>query len=618
MKSLKLCIIAFAVGVGIAFLTQNPVLETLGYLPEEKVEDVVDSDPVDSASNVSLASGSNDVVADKKPTPPRDRRTVTIRVPEAKKETKADVTSVSEPKPRSTSDVKAAKPDERAAKGLAKRSTASLSPKKLQPIVKPSVIADTNTTAKEAATETDVEAEAQEIAFKRDVFTQDGFDLPYRLLAPEVTGETKKTYPLLVFLHGADERGSDNEAQLKHGAKELQAWLEENKVDAYLLFPQCPKDGQWADHKWSETEHAMRSKPTKSMTALLGLLDKMLATEPIDTKRVYATGLSMGGYGVFDLVARRPDVFAAAAPLCGGADWQPGSLKKLLATPLFVVHGSKDEVVDVQNSREVVQALKENGANPIYIELQGVGHDCWSETFAEDTLFNWLFTKRKWAKPDTDIAEANPEVTRLLPLPKPKLPKTKIPKTKIAKRDTARTAEVAGKDKNTPKVVAPRTSIAKRSSTEGNSTEESSTSDSPVKSEATSRKPAEVASKTKKRDKVIAEKVPVAERPKVAERTRVANDPKATPPTKAGKKAPEVRTPRPDQQIEKGCRSQAAAQGSFSSAIGCENGRNSCQNADLHEKNSFSIAGRQVVCNSSDSCRSKNRLQQTEIHDHGN
>jgi uncharacterized protein (TIGR03067 family) len=391
MKSLKLCIVAFIAGVGIAALTQNPILETLGYLPDETTEDAVESE-TDTTETNSRFSSSGRAVRPEEDFESWDNESGT------------EVASTSD---------EAVKPNKPVQEKLPAVSEISNDAKKA---------------AKESTSLDGTQESETGSSFEHGVFTHNGFDLPYRLLEPDVADNGKQEYPLLVFLHGAGERGSDNEVQLKHGSKQIQKWLSENEVNAWLLFPQCPTNEQWTDHDWTETKHNMRSTPTKSMGALLGLLDELLEQDSVDKKRVYTIGLSMGGYGVFDLVARRPDVFAAAAPLCGGTDWKPNSIKKLLATPFFIVHGSDDTVVSVQNSCEVVRELKENGSNPIFIELAGVGHDCWTKTFNEDTLFNWLFTKRRtWSKPDTLIAKSNPGATTPSP--------SKIAKTQVTDRD---------------------------------------------------------------------------------------------------------------------------------------------------------------------------------------
>ena len=416
MKTLYICTGAFVVGMGIAALTQYPVLETLGYLPDSPTEVALESssltgetDSVETSlpSEAELpARPEKKEMAKAKPAPRKKemaKKEMAKKVERTSDRTvaKGSVTKGSSTKGSETKRVEAkgSTTKELASKNATKGSTSKRSMPKGS-ASKNSAVATSkpDKMANKPANKTTTKNIAQPDTgnFERDVYTHEGFDLPYRILRPRVAGKTNQKFPLIVFLHGAGERGTDNEAQLKHGAQQIEAWMRKNGKAAYVLVPQCPEDDQWTDLQWSETKHEMPAKPTKSMGAVLGLLDDLMAEEPIDEKRVTTTGLSMGGYGVYDLVARRPNVFAAAAPLCGGADCRPESIKKLASTPMYIVHGSKDSVVSVENSRNVVAALEEQDVDPIYIELRGMGHDCWTKTYANDTIMNWLYTKRKW------------------------------------------------------------------------------------------------------------------------------------------------------------------------------------------------------------------------------
>jgi predicted peptidase len=129
------------------------------------------------------------------------------------------------------------------------------------------------------------------------------------------------------------------------------------------------------------------------MTAVLGLIDELKNTQPIDTKRIYITGLSMGGYGVWDAIQRRPDLFAAAAPICGGGD--PILAKQIQFVQLWVFHGDKDDTVKVERSRQMVKALKDVGTEVKFTEYKDVGHDSWTQTYKDPALYEWLFAQRK-------------------------------------------------------------------------------------------------------------------------------------------------------------------------------------------------------------------------------
>ncbi len=133
------------------------------------------------------------------------------------------------------------------------------------------------------------------------------------------------------------------------------------------------------------------------MAATMEALAALCEEFPIDEQRVYITGLSMGGYGTWDALARYPGKFAAAIPICGGGD--PAQAEHMLGTPIWVFHGDEDNAVPVRRSREMVAVLRELGDSPIYTEYEGVGHNSWSETYANRVVWDWLFSQRLFALP---------------------------------------------------------------------------------------------------------------------------------------------------------------------------------------------------------------------------
>lgn len=234
-------------------------------------------------------------------------------------------------------------------------------------------------------------------AFKKECFENDkGEKLPYRILFPKNYDSTQK-YPLILFLHGSGERGDDNKAQLVHGAEMFLDKI--NQYPSIVVLPQCPKDFRWSNVDWdSRMEDGtcnmpLSEKPTKPMGLVLQLLDELLESKSIDTDRIYLGGLSMGGFGTFDLLARKPDFFAAAIPICGGGN---PLVAKLYAenTSIWIFHGDADTVVPVEGSRKMYRVLKESGADVQYKEYPGVKHDSWTNVFAEPDLFKWLFSKK--------------------------------------------------------------------------------------------------------------------------------------------------------------------------------------------------------------------------------
>ncbi|MBC7891897.1 MAG: dienelactone hydrolase family protein [Sphingobacteriaceae bacterium] len=223
--------------------------------------------------------------------------------------------------------------------------------------------------------------------------------LPYRILFPKNYDRTQK-YPLVLFLHGAGERGADNEKQLTHGGKLFLDEKARTDFPAIVVFPQCPPESYWSSVKIDREKRPMSldfsyndrlNWPTQ---AAIDLVKNLLKTEGVDKNRVYLMGLSMGGMGTFETLSRYPKLFAAATPICGGGD--PDLAKKYAKRlPLWVFHGDADPVVEVKYSREMVAKLKELRANVQYTEYPGVGHDSWNNALAEPKLLPWLFGQKK-------------------------------------------------------------------------------------------------------------------------------------------------------------------------------------------------------------------------------
>lgn len=204
-----------------------------------------------------------------------------------------------------------------------------------------------------------------------------------------------KKFPLVVFLHGPGERGNNNTAQLKYGLPQFSSDEMMQKYPAFAIAPQCPRGSRWVEVDWSADSHVIPEQPSKPMTALMELINHKMETLPTDPSRIYVTGLSMGGYGTWDLITRRPNLFAAALPICGGGDSSADPIDRIKHIPLRVVQGNRDRAVPVKRSRDMIAALKKAGADPIYIELPGVGHNSWTATYTNPATFSWLFKHRQ-------------------------------------------------------------------------------------------------------------------------------------------------------------------------------------------------------------------------------
>jgi len=165
------------------------------------------------------------------------------------------------------------------------------------------------------------------------------------------------------------------------------------KYPAFVIAPQCPDDRKWVEVDWRLDAHTLPESPSVSLEATLRLIEALQKEFDIDSTRIYLTGLSMGGYGVWDMLARKPELFAAAVPICGGGD--PAVAAKFKDVPLWAFQGDQDDAVKPKRSREMIDALKAAGGTPKYTEYPGVGHDSWTQTYADPALYEWLFAQRK-------------------------------------------------------------------------------------------------------------------------------------------------------------------------------------------------------------------------------
>jgi len=226
----------------------------------------------------------------------------------------------------------------------------------------------------------------------REFVGTNGVPLKYRLIKP-LGYQPGKKYPLVLFLHGAGERGDDNAITLKHAAKDFADPARRAKYPAYIVIPQCPKDKKWSEVDWSKESSTLPESASDSLQSVKELLDEMVENAGVDNDRIYVTGLSMGGYGTWDAIARYPGFFAAAVPICGGGD--PKTVDRFKKLPIWCFHGGKDTVVKPIRSQEMIAALKGIGSDVRYTEYPDAGHDSWSATYSNPELYEWLFSKRR-------------------------------------------------------------------------------------------------------------------------------------------------------------------------------------------------------------------------------
>jgi predicted peptidase len=229
----------------------------------------------------------------------------------------------------------------------------------------------------------------------REYVGKSGKPLKYRLIKP-VDYKFGKKYPLVLFLHGAGERGDDNAATLRHAAKDFSYPQTRSKYPAYVVIPQCPTGKKWSEVDWSKDSSELPEEPSDAMQSIKELIDDMVENAGVDPNRIYITGLSMGGYGTWDALARYPGFFAAAAPICGGGD--PKTVDQFKSLPIWCFHGAKDPVVKVIRSREMIEALQKVGSNAKYTEYPEAQHDSWTQTYSNPELFDWMFAQRRESK----------------------------------------------------------------------------------------------------------------------------------------------------------------------------------------------------------------------------
>ena len=236
--------------------------------------------------------------------------------------------------------------------------------------------------------------------------------LPYRLHLPKDYDESK-TYPLILFLHGAGERGIDNKAQLKNGI--LVPFNDPSSPihDCIVIAPQCPTGYKWVEvPSWKECNYSTQSiAESFPLKAAFELLESVIKDYSVDADRVYATGLSMGGYGTWDLLARHGDVFAAAIPVCGGVD--VSLAKQFKDIPIYTFHGMKDTTVPPTGTVNVVNTIKNLGGEKItLVTYADAGHSIWNTAYGTEGLFEWLLSHKLSDRKEDEAEDTTTEAQK--------------------------------------------------------------------------------------------------------------------------------------------------------------------------------------------------------------
>jgi len=236
-------------------------------------------------------------------------------------------------------------------------------------------------------------SEGLEKNFEARTFRSD-WPMPYRLFRPEAKGKL----PLVVYLHGSGGQGDDNEKQLGLGnIFGTRVWLlpENQKSNpCFVLVPQSNRGWvRYDPEKLKKNEYEIVSGPGQGVSLALEVIDAVRRDFPIDDRRIYVTGQSMGGAGTWNMIASRPGFFAAAAPCCGATskDDGTGSLK----TPLWNFHGDADQTVPISLSRDRIAARRKAGGRPLSTEYAGVDHNVWEWAYTEPALVSWMFSQQR-------------------------------------------------------------------------------------------------------------------------------------------------------------------------------------------------------------------------------
>ena len=232
-------------------------------------------------------------------------------------------------------------------------------------------------------------------AYEKEYYVEEGDSLPYRVLYPE-NFNPKKEYPVILFLHGAGERGYDNERQLALGGDLFLKDDIRKEYPAIVVFPQCDTKSMWTNrtkrqrknNSW-EFQFPTPEVPSRPTQLLINMLDEFVDNDYVDTDRIYVMGISMGGIGTLEMLYRFPKQFAAAAVICGGND--KDLAKEYKKVPIWFFHGEADDVVPPIYSKQVFDAVKDKNRHTRYTSYPNTNHNSWDKALAEPDLLKWMF-----------------------------------------------------------------------------------------------------------------------------------------------------------------------------------------------------------------------------------
>ena len=218
------------------------------------------------------------------------------------------------------------------------------------------------------------------------------YSFKYRIFTPSSYNSSTERFPLIIYLHGLDARGTDNNAQMNYAAYYFLAY--NNQYPAFVVYPQCPIDAYWGLKKrpenFSPNDMELNPKHSYMNYGICQLIADLEKNYPIDSQRIYIAGHSMGGIGTLDFIACHPDVFAAALSFCGTIN--PNRFTTSQEVPLFILHNADDDVITVEGSRQTYRYLLQLGSEVVYHEGASGGHICWLDATKTPDMLEWLMS----------------------------------------------------------------------------------------------------------------------------------------------------------------------------------------------------------------------------------
>tara|TARA_B100000780_G_scaffold108315_1_gene75750 strand:+ start:4486 stop:5244 length:759 start_codon:yes stop_codon:yes gene_type:complete len=227
--------------------------------------------------------------------------------------------------------------------------------------------------------------------YEKDIYIHENDTLNFRILKP-LNYDSNKQYPVHLFLHGSGERGNDNVSQLVHGGKLFLKKENREQYNSWVIFPQASKNDWWGHSEPYKFNYDV--KESKDMNLVVKLMDSFAERNDVDNNKIYVSGLSMGGMGTFVILNLRPNMFAAATPICGDGD--PSLVSNYAKkVPIWIFHGSDDKTVHPNKSLKMAKAIISSGGSPKITFYENVDHGSWNNAFAEKYFLKWIHSKTK-------------------------------------------------------------------------------------------------------------------------------------------------------------------------------------------------------------------------------